>query len=350
MPTHYEFLQLLPDANIDAIQSSCDQLYSHWLRLVTHHDPKVVDQANDMLRTIEKVREMLIDPEKRAAYNVSVGLQDTIGGLFDASISPNATSVLAPPIPPLSNPPPSSSFNARTDVWTCPRCHYGNEKGNRFCKNCGNNLAQACPNCRQLFEQDAHFCPSCGERPDDFRRRKEAAEVASREQAHAKIVQYVNTQFEQVESQLQSGQYREAEKILSTLSTNKLSVEDASTRDRVRTLQRQAKMTKNSMIWKLTPYTIVVCTVISFIISIVFFSQSVNEALLSTMTGVVVGLIWPQLYFRLFGGKAVAKTQYTRAIASGVAIATIVPLSVGAVIYVIIVILSLSFLAFSMRR
>lgn len=71
MPTYYEILKLPPTATQAEIESKADAQYNQWRRLVTHHDPNVVDEANRALRTLELVRNTLGNSVERSEYDAS---------------------------------------------------------------------------------------------------------------------------------------------------------------------------------------------------------------------------------------------------------------------------------------
>lgn len=50
---YYEILNLQPTASSADIQTAFENQYNQWRRLVTHHDPKVVNQANQALQALE---------------------------------------------------------------------------------------------------------------------------------------------------------------------------------------------------------------------------------------------------------------------------------------------------------
>ena len=44
----------------------------------------------------------------------------------------------------------------------CPACGEENEKGSKFCKNCGKTLLSVCPVCGEEIEPGSKFCNHCG--------------------------------------------------------------------------------------------------------------------------------------------------------------------------------------------
>lgn len=46
--------------------------------------------------------------------------------------------------------------------WTCHECGHDNERGNRFCTQCGTPLTKTCPNCGAAMRLDDKFCNGCG--------------------------------------------------------------------------------------------------------------------------------------------------------------------------------------------
>ncbi len=164
MPTYYEILKIQPTAITPEIESAYEVQYHHWRHLVTHHDPTVVNKANQALQALEQIRTTLTDPTKRAAYDAKLNLQGPVGGLAD----PQARSTAAAPPPPRPGavaPPGSATAShtpTRTDVWICPQCRAPNPVQSRFCKQCGQTLGVNCPKCNTMVEATNAFCAVCG--------------------------------------------------------------------------------------------------------------------------------------------------------------------------------------------
>ncbi|RIK22539.1 MAG: hypothetical protein DCC52_13660 [Chloroflexi bacterium] len=149
MANYYELLKVSPSASAQEISSAFDTQYEQWRRLVTHHDPNVVNQANQALQLLEQIRATLSDPAKRAAYDEGIGLR----------------SPMTPPAPRQmpGAAQPGSVAPTQPALWTCPKCAKENPPNTRFCFNCGTQLVRACPECGQETSLVATgFCGNCG--------------------------------------------------------------------------------------------------------------------------------------------------------------------------------------------
>jgi ribosomal protein L40E len=158
MATYYEILKVSSTATVAEIETALDMQYHHWRRLVTHHDPTVVNKANQALQALEQIRATLTDPIKRAAYDAKLGLQGPVGGLADPQARGTASPLPPRPavVPP--EPPTAPATPVRTDAWICPQCGTTNPVQSRFCKKCGQTLGINCPKCNTIIEATAVFC------------------------------------------------------------------------------------------------------------------------------------------------------------------------------------------------
>jgi hypothetical protein len=164
MANYYEILQVSPSSTSMEIEQALDSQYNKTRRLVTHHDPNVINQANLDLQVLEKIRSTLLDPGKRIAYDAAI---DSLVGLGNST--PNTFPGRSIPGFPQAGPQafasaqtvlPTSAFSQR--IWICQKCHAPNVINSQFCKKCGEILAAPCPACEHLVEKIADFCPNCG--------------------------------------------------------------------------------------------------------------------------------------------------------------------------------------------
>jgi len=166
VPNYYEMLKIQPTAPASEVEAAIEQQYNQWRRLVAHHDPAIVNQANQALMTLEQMRATLIDPGKRAVYDSAIGVTgQQLGGLAD----PEALLRANPLMPVMSSPAsvatmPQPQAMERTDAWICtkPQCRKANPIGQQFCSKCGTMLGYACPKCGKLSELANRYCPHCG--------------------------------------------------------------------------------------------------------------------------------------------------------------------------------------------
>lgn len=184
MTSYYETINIQPTDNQAEIQAAIDAQYNQWRRLVTHHDPAMVDEANRKLRTLEEIRSTLTDRQKKAEYDRSL----TIGGVGGLSLEgqpasrPSPPVVLSPPRPrDGSVPQPRTADPAaamrRVDAWICQKCETANGIGQPFCAKCGNKIGIDCPSCGRKIEAVASFCPYCGKDVDAVLRTKMEARI-----------------------------------------------------------------------------------------------------------------------------------------------------------------------------
>lgn len=186
MPSYYEILQIAPTAGATEIETAYETQYNQWRRLVTHHDPDIVNQANQALQALEKIRTTLADPVRRAAYNEGIGIGGVMGGLADPAAMLRAIQ------PPAAPPPPLPSATAATQVaappampasglWACAKCGTDNPAQTKFCFKCGNQLVRKCPACGK--EASLIATGRCGECGVDY------DEAIHRNEVKAQIVQ-----------------------------------------------------------------------------------------------------------------------------------------------------------------
>jgi len=157
----YQFVGVPSSASSAEIDSAIFIKYNDVRRLVTHHDPAIVNQANEDLLIIEQARSTLLDPQKKAIYDSSLGADRATAGLTDPQASQNSISGFATP-PALRSNISNKQAGEQTDAWICPKCHTENRKNIRFCKKCGTALGIVCPKCNSVNEIDTVFCKECG--------------------------------------------------------------------------------------------------------------------------------------------------------------------------------------------
>lgn len=162
MSTYYEMLGIPSSASTTEIEAALAVQYDRWRKLVTHHDPIVVEKANQSMRALESIRTTLTDPAKRAGYDAGVG----IGGVIDGLADPEAVFRQAATTPSsLPVAPRSSTTAAGLDLWTCPNpdCGANNPAQTRFCFKCRTELVRQCPECGKMSSLAATGnCGECG--------------------------------------------------------------------------------------------------------------------------------------------------------------------------------------------
>jgi YD repeat-containing protein len=199
MSTYYEMLQIAPTATMTEIEAAYEMQYNQWRRLVTHHDPKIVNQANQTLQMLEQIRATLTDPVQRATYDAQIGLGGAAGGLADPTAIHQGvvSSPMTPPAPPppLSSPStaaavaqPNPSAPVQAGLWACYKCGTENPTNTKFCLKCGAQLVRKCPECNCDSSLVATgMCGTCGTSYELATRRKELQKEI------AKVQQEINT-------------------------------------------------------------------------------------------------------------------------------------------------------------
>jgi hypothetical protein len=177
----YQFIGVPVSATPQEIDAAVFAKYNEVRRLVTHHDPTIVNQANSDLQAIEQARATLLDTNLRSAYDASLGLDGATGGLADPQAilqKFNPVIAAAPPSTRLADPNPQKAPAINhTDVWVCPGCQTANQKNTKFCKKCGRELGVLCPKCNTLNEMDTIFCQDCGVNIRQAREQKEQQRI-----------------------------------------------------------------------------------------------------------------------------------------------------------------------------
>jgi len=161
MPSYYEILKVQSTATQSEVETALDAQYNQWRRLVTHHNPTVVEEANRSLRALEQIRNILANPVERAKYDAGLnigGLADPEQLLRSAAPSPVPPMTLSGNVPLINR----QTLEQRVDAWVCPKCTTANTIGEQFCKKCGNALSQVCPSCNAITEKTQPYCSKCG--------------------------------------------------------------------------------------------------------------------------------------------------------------------------------------------
>jgi hypothetical protein len=211
MATYYEILKVPPTATTAEIEAALGIHYNHWRRLVTHHDPAVVNQANQALQALEMIRATLTDPEKRTVYDAAIGVNGPVGGLADPTVLLQpATPVPPPPIAVKTQSPPPPAITEQADAWVCPKCQRANAPGTPFCKQCGQKLGRKCPKCGKLTEALFSFCAFCGVDMDVFLREKQM----QAQQAVDKSLARISNLIRQIQQTKSTRDLQEIEKLV----------------------------------------------------------------------------------------------------------------------------------------
>lgn len=172
MGNYYEILAVTPQANSEEISNAIGNHYNQVRRLINHHDPGVVNQANQALLVLEQMKIVLLDPQKKAEYDLSIS---TVGGLVD--ITAHSTNVTGQNNIGIGNIQNNLGGNVLgADGWICPKCQRSNPKGALFCQHCSEAIGRICPNCMTHYESKVAFCPSCGKSIDQAQKKSQLAQ------------------------------------------------------------------------------------------------------------------------------------------------------------------------------
>ncbi|MDP9310390.1 MAG: hypothetical protein M3R24_05790 [Chloroflexota bacterium] len=160
MSTYYDMLKVASTATTREVEHAIEGQYNQWRRLITHHDPAIVNQANEAIQSLEVIRGTLMDEGKRDVYDRSIGLKAAIGGLADPAVL--LSNVSAPP--PLS---PRQNFGNQPsqpqNIWSCYRCQTENPPHTKYCFKCTAPLVRRCPECKNETSLIATGnCGTCG--------------------------------------------------------------------------------------------------------------------------------------------------------------------------------------------
>jgi len=203
MNNYYDLLNISQEANQSEIETVLDDQYTKWRALVTHHDTNVVNQANQALSQLEDIRNTLMNPEKRRAYNNSLlANQGNMAGLADPDVflAQNPVShVMAPPRPRVSGSGQASQVEIdRTDAWICtnPNCKKANPIGTQFCVKCGTRIGLECPSCGEFVELSNKFCSSCGVNKAEYFKENQAKQIRSLQEQ----IRNIQTEIQQAEA------------------------------------------------------------------------------------------------------------------------------------------------------
>jgi hypothetical protein len=205
MPNYYEALNLQPTATTAEIETACESQYNQWRRLVTHHDPNVVNQANQALQLLETIRTTLTNTNTRAVYDAGIGIGVTLGGLADPeAILSQAAAAPTPLAPDLLKPQttaPSAAAVSKPRLWVCPKCNCDNPVDTKYCYKCGAQLVRVCPECKKMTSLMASgFCGNCGFQYEVALQR---AELAGRIDSAQQQLDTLETQLKSAESEEQ---------------------------------------------------------------------------------------------------------------------------------------------------
>ena len=130
MSNYYEILGIVKESSLAEIETAIDRQYNQWRQLVSHHDPKVVNEANQALQILEEIRSTLLEKDNRKKYDKTLASSEKIGGLGDPEVMLKEM---------MAGGKRSSSQTLmkneeRIDAWVCDDCGQANPLGTQFCQ------------------------------------------------------------------------------------------------------------------------------------------------------------------------------------------------------------------------
>ena len=172
----YQLIGVTETASVQEIENAAVNKYNEARNLINHYDQNIANNANQTLHLVENARTILLNPQKKAEYDQSLGISASIGGLADpAQYLGKFSPVGAQPVSlgmgksqTVQTLQPGQTQNdtmeqlVALNAWVCDKCKTPNQKGTKFCKKCGNAVGINCPNCGKLIEASAERCTECG--------------------------------------------------------------------------------------------------------------------------------------------------------------------------------------------
>ena len=158
MKNYYKILGVLQEVSNEVIETAIDKRYNQWRQLVSHHDPKVVNEANQALQILEDIRMTLLDKDNRNKYDKTLASSEKIGGLGDPEVMLKEMMTGGKRLSSQT----LMKNEERIDAWTCDGCEKVNPIGTQYCQECGKKIALPCPSCQTLSPIAKEFCPECG--------------------------------------------------------------------------------------------------------------------------------------------------------------------------------------------
>jgi hypothetical protein len=186
MANYYEMLKIQPAATSAEITEAIEAQYNQWRRLVTHHDPNIVNQANQALAKLEQIRTTLTDPAKRGIYDAAIEVHGPTAGLADPEAVLRDMPAAAAMTPPARiaagrvTAPLAQRAAATSSLWASPKCQTETPPMSEHCFKCGTQLLRICPECGGMTSLiSTGVCGKCGYRYERAVQRKELKQQIS---------------------------------------------------------------------------------------------------------------------------------------------------------------------------